>query len=185
MKKIIGIAGLLFALLVIGVYFANPFQKDEAEIKTTVEPTINEPNPSLPIEESAKTEDKAINDPQSISTPLKDLSGQGRLATAYLVRTSNKLYHYVIADLPDPPEGSAYEGWLVNNDPKLSFFSTGVMEKTLSGKYELAYMAGQSYEGYNKVVITLETKVDETPEKHILEGAFPQQIQPDVIFSEP
>jgi hypothetical protein len=43
------------------------------------------------------------------------------------------------------------------------------MEKT-NGIYTLSYTADNEYSGYDDVVITLETKVDETPEDHILEG---------------
>lgn len=95
-----------------------------------------------------------------------DFQGSG---TAYVLREEGALYHYVIADLPDPAEGSVYEGWLVSKTPTLEFFSTGIMQK-VGNSYVIDMHEHQEFAGYNDVVITLETVVDDTPETHVLEG---------------
>ena len=100
---------------------------------------------------------------------LKDVSGGVSSGVAYILRENGSLSHRVEAKLPAPATGSVYEGWLVSKAPTLKFFSTGVMKK--EGEMSvLSYEADEEYLGYDEVVITLETKVDEIPEKHILEG---------------
>ena len=46
------------------------------------------------------------------------------------------------------------------------------MEKIEDGKWFLEYQANNEYPTYLTIVITLETIVDTTPEKHIIEGDF-------------
>ena len=111
-----------------------------------------------------------MTDPDSLTAVLADVSGGNSSGTGYVLRKDGKLTHMVVADLPDPEEGTVYEGWLVNKTPTLKFFSTGVLEQGDDGKYSVSYMSDNLYEGYNFVVITLETVVDETPEDHIIEG---------------
>lgn len=114
--------------------------------------------------------DDIISDPATLSVNLEDVSGGAGSGTAFVLRKGGKLWHTVSANLPDPSTGTVYEGWLVNKTPTLAFFSTGVMQKQANGSYMLSYTSSNTYESYNDVVITLETKVDETPEEHILEG---------------
>lgn len=90
---------------------------------------------------------------------------------AYRSFSQGEFLHAVVAEMPLPAEGSVYEGWLVQPEP-LQFFSTGIMEQNAKGEWVLEYMANIDYPSYNKVIITEETIVDETPEAHILEGDF-------------
>lgn len=100
---------------------------------------------------------------------LNDVSGGISSGVAYVLRENGSLSHSVEAKLPTLETGLAYEGWLVSKTPTLKFFSTGIMKKE-GGMFVLSYQAEKEYLGYDEVVITLETKVDEIPEKHILEG---------------
>jgi len=111
-----------------------------------------------------------MDDPDSLSGTLDDVTGGNSSGTAYVLRRDGKLWHTVTANLPDPTEGNVYEGWLVNKTPSLMFFSTGVLEKQADGTYTLSFMSDKLFEGYNFVVITEETVVDPTPEEHIIEG---------------
>ena len=128
--------------------------------QTTTPPTLTPQNNGTSI-------DTKIS---SYTTSLKDVSGGNSRGTASLVVVNNDLTHNVTANLPDPPVGSVYEGWLVNSSTG-DFFSTGVMGK-FNNQYQLQFKAEQDYRGYLTVVITLETIVDNTPEQHILEGSF-------------
>lgn len=110
------------------------------------------------------------SDPATLTTTLSDVSGGNSSGTAYVLRKAAKLLHIVYVNLPPPRPGMVYEGWLVKKTPDLIFFSTGVMEKQATGAYMLTFKSDNLYEGYNNVVITLETEVDETPEEHMLEG---------------
>lgn len=101
---------------------------------------------------------------------LMDVSGGSSNGTAYTLRTSEGLKHMIIANLPNPKAGEVYEGWLVQQEPELMYFSTGEMQKQYDGQYALMFEDDELHEGYDFVVITLESKVDATPEAHILEG---------------
>jgi len=103
----------------------------------------------------------------SLVSVTKDSSLKGE---ATISRTDLGLDHEVKAWLPDPQEGYSYEGWLVKDAAKGEFFSTGVMSKNDEGVYVLEYSSEDPSLGYNTVVITLESVVDETPEEHVLES---------------
>ncbi|MBI2430601.1 MAG: hypothetical protein HYV39_01135 [Candidatus Levybacteria bacterium] len=82
--------------------------------------------------------------------------------------------HKVSASLNDPPAGKFYEGWLVDKEPTLTFFSTGRLTKE-GDMYVLTFTSSQNYPEYNTVVITEETEsmgLDGKPEAHVLEGFF-------------
>ena len=102
-------------------------------------------------------------------TNLKDVSGGKSTGTASILRKQNILIHNVSTDLPIPNGNNFYEGWLVDQSTN-KFFSTGIMDNNVDSGYVLSFMSDDLSEGYNFVVITLETVKDETPEKHILEG---------------
>lgn len=114
--------------------------------------------------------DDLINDPNSLSGTLEDVSGGNSSGIAYVLRKDGKLWHTVNANLPEPPLGTVYEGWLVNKTPALAFFSTGLLEKQDNGAYTLSYTNQSPFFGYDEVVVTIESEVDEIPEEHILEG---------------
>jgi len=109
------------------------------------------------------------SDPSTLTGNLGDVSGGQGSGVGYVLRGDGKLYHYLEADLPDPEIGTLYEGWLVKKSPELVFFSTGVLKKT-GDTYGLSYSAEEEYPGYDFVVVTLETVIDDTPEDHIIEG---------------
>lgn len=109
-------------------------------------------------------------DNDTLIASLIDVSGGDSFGTAYVLRKDGKLIHKVIASLPAPEGNNFYEGWLIQQEPTQKIFSTGVMTTNEDGRYVLEYQTGSTYEGYNFVVITLETVKDDTPEEHILEG---------------
>ncbi|MBI3384633.1 anti-sigma factor [Candidatus Gottesmanbacteria bacterium] len=103
---------------------------------------------------------------------LLDVSGGKGSGMAYVLRKDGKLYLSLTAKLPDPKEGTFYEGWLVvKGSNPVKFFSTGKLTKEADGSYSLSYTSDQNaYEGYDFVVVTWEVVDDQKPEKHILEG---------------
>jgi hypothetical protein len=112
-----------------------------------------------------------LEDDNTLVASLDDVAGGDSSGTGYILRKDGILYHYVLAELPKPQGDNKYEGWLVKREPSLMFFSTGVMEMTEDGSYELSFTSDDESVGYDFVVITEETVVDETPEKHIIEGS--------------
>ena len=172
------LAAVVVALLLLGsfVFYTNS-QKGQttAPAVETEQTNMSEGKNMMVEKDETMMMDKnmmvsVMDNPDSLSETLKDVSGGSGAGMAYVLRREGKLWHTVTANLPDPRTGTVYEGWLVNKKPTLKFFSTGVMEKQEDGAYTLSFMSDNPYEGYNFVVITLETEVDATPEAHILEG---------------
>lgn len=98
-------------------------------------------------------------------------SGSSGSGLAYKLAQNGRLYHAVQARMEDPSEGAVYEGWLVQPEP-LRFFSTGVLELNEQGEWALELRLDEEYPTYTRAIITEETLVDDTPERHILEGDF-------------
>ena len=121
-----------------------------------------------------------MNSADTLVATLVDVTTDGDAnGMAYILRIQgvegdedNKpmLYHKLTAELPELTGEDLYEGWLVKQDPELMFISTGVLTKNDEGMYTLDYVSNDLYEGYDFVVVTKETKIDETPEVHILEA---------------
>ncbi len=115
---------------------------------------------------SIKTMNKAMSDSSKKAALLNDDAMDS--GKAFILREGGKLYHYAVAALPMPAEGMFYEGWLLNGSGDK--MSTGKMKMDANGNYEVAFMSDIAMEGYNTVVITLETKMDDMPETKVLLG---------------
>jgi hypothetical protein len=174
MKKLL----ILLVLLSLGVglyVFSNQGGKNTEVVETkqdrfadeirTTDTTTTETS-----DEDMSLSENIVKDNETLIATLIDVSGGTSSGKGYVLRKGSKLYHYVLAELPEPQGTNKYEGWLVKKKPSLKFFSTGVMQMTEDGHYELLYTSDNESLGYDFVVITEETKVDETPEKHIIEG---------------
>jgi len=162
------LGGLLFAGVGIFVFTQRGSQP--------VNPADLQANPRDEVTTIVETNDEGVmetvefeNDGITLVANLVDVSGGNSTGKGYVRRVDGKLTHSVVANLPDPVGNNFYEGWLVQQTP-LKFFSTGNMVLGNDGSYILEYETAQEYASYNFVVITLETKKDTTPEKHILEG---------------
>lgn len=114
-----------------------------------------------------KTMSMAVNDVDSIKTALLNSEGKDS-GKAFVLRKGGKLYHYVSAALPAPEAGKFYEGWLLNAAGDK--MSTGDLVADSAGNYELSYMSSMVLDGYDKVVITLETTKDDMPEVPLIIG---------------
>lgn len=104
-----------------------------------------------------------------IEGSLKDVTGNNQFGTGYIYNNTVSLQHKVTAQLSDIKTDSFYEGWLVDKNTN-KFFSTGKMRKTPDGNWILEFIGDSNKESYDYAVITLETKIDETPEDHVIEG---------------
>lgn len=174
MNKII-ISTIIIIIILGGLYLF--FNTSSSKIDSKKQELIEQKNtPSKITEETPVIEEylgQIIDNPLTKNTTLEDVTGKTSTGTAYILRVDNSLTHYIQAVLPDPKEGNQYEGWLVKKTPTLKFFSTGVMTKDVNDKYILRYGVDDFdniTEGYDFVVVTEETIIDETPETHILEG---------------
>ena len=73
----------------------------------------------------------------------------------------------ILVDLADPKHGEFYQAWL-EKDGKLVSLGKLRMEK---GGWIIEYNSA-GYPGYNKVIISLESRFDSTMETKVLEGTF-------------
>lgn len=125
---------------------------------------------AIPREQERTLEERLIADPDSLPAELTDVTGGSSSGTAYILRKNGQLFHTVTARLPEPTGGEFYEGWLVKQFPRLSFFSTGKMKLLNNGQYFLTFNADEEYPEFDQVVITIEKDDDSNPERHVLEG---------------
>lgn len=126
--------------------------------------------------DASEVREKVVRNSATLIANLVDVSGGDSYGKGYILRDEEKLYHYVEGNLPDPEGTNMYEGWLVKTQPELMFFSTGVMEKSTNETYTLTYVSEQISEGFDFVVITEETVIDEIPEKHIIEAVAMKSV---------
>ncbi|QRN86207.1 hypothetical protein JR334_03005 [Clostridia bacterium] len=146
-----------------------PIEKEEPasfeESLVLEEPKESEAVPEPDLFELLKQDDKTL------IADMTDVSGGSAKGLGYVRNVDGILTHAVVATLPPLEEGTFYEGWLVKRGP-LDFFSTGMLtlEDMEDGNFKLFYTEEQDRSEYLEVVITLETKDDQEPEEHILEG---------------
>lgn len=167
---LIGLIVILISLITV-FYFSRPKKVDVPtpgrETQYTPEQSLDEEStPAVSIEDMLRQNDL------SLTANLVDVTGGTSEGVGYIQRSNgdNKLVHTITATLPDLKDGYQYEGWLVKKLPKLEFFSTGILNKDVDGKYKLLYFGEEKKDNFNFVVITKETTIDETPETHIIEG---------------
>lgn len=118
---------------------------------------------------------------------LREVSSSNFSAVAFRVVGPFSILYSILADLPDPPEGSFYQVWIVKtqdytgSDPA-NAAQIGRMEKyLLEGKYSFVYGFNYDPENpffreftdlHNGLGISLETSDDNVMETKILEGIF-------------
>jgi hypothetical protein len=163
MKRKDIVIGLVVLAALAGIIFWFRKPKDEFKV------------PETPSVEEKMEEFFNVEIPEDIEkAQLKDVVGGDALGIATRSYENGIYVHVVLADLPDLEEGSFYEGWLVKGtegDSDFDFISTGKM-RLGKGGYILEFESSTDYIDYQGVVITQEETEDDTPEKHILEGAF-------------
>ncbi len=130
-----------------------------------------------PVVSNEKTlEDKfKIQIPDDVDkADLKAADGGSASGIATKDFTDNKFTSSVLADLPVPAAGEFYQAWLVKGETGSSDYAVVSLGKlkTAKGGYLLDYSSKADYPDYKKVIVTLEKKSDNTPEKTVLEGSF-------------
>jgi hypothetical protein len=115
-------------------------------------------------------QERLASNPDSKKIELQDVVGSNTTATAYLLREDGVLYHTLVANVPPPPEGSFYQGWLVKTNPRKMYLSTGKLKRLPSGQLFVNATFEQPQEGFDTVLVTLETRDDASPEREVLTG---------------
>jgi hypothetical protein len=120
-------------------------------------------------------QERLAANPAAVKVLLSDVTGGSGSGTGYILRENGQLFHTLTVSLP-PVEGTEYfyQGWLVKEYPRRTFFSTGRLRLLDDGRYFIALNAAQQYEGFDFVVVSIEQIEDGTPERHVLEGTATQ-----------
>jgi hypothetical protein len=130
----------------------------------------------LKVPETLSTE-KTLEDKFKIDIPedvdkaeLKDISGGNGSGIATKDFKDGKFTSSVIVDLPAPGQGEKYQAWLSKDDGSGSTL-LGTL-RSAKGGYMLDYKSDKDMSDLSKVNVTLEKKLDNTPEKTVLEAKF-------------
>ena len=105
---------------------------------------------------------------------LKEVSDSGGSGIATRKFEDGKFTHSILADLPDPEQGSFYEGWLIRSEEgkdDYSLVSTGKL-RLAKGGWMLDFTSSSDLNDHSKVLVSLEKTFDKTPEEKIIEGSF-------------
>jgi len=136
-----------------------------------VEPeSVIEVGDNLEISEEVLERFKGVSELSEWSekVELRPVTGETGLGLATREVVDGQLLHSVMADLPELRGGEFYEGWLVNGERKVS---VGKLVKEKGG-WLLESVGDKGLVEYDSVVITLEVRDDNIPEKEVLKGTF-------------
>lgn len=199
-KRVMAFGGLLLVVFLIGRSFGKDAEptavEDELPILdvggeatyqpgtvedilsgTTVTVPLNDP---IVLDESAAAEADIAQDTTQVTVDgaaletvllgIGDFHGSGTASSQFV---DGKFQHVIVASLPSPPEGYAYEGWLIRSKP-FDFFSTGrLIQHADDLKWYLLLELAEDRRDYKKVVVTLEpSDANPAPADHVLEGVF-------------
>ena len=130
--------------------------------------------PTPGVEEQIESKFNTVIPDDTQRAELKDATGGASSGIAARKFENGKFNLTVLADLPDLTSGEVYEVWLVRGktgDPSYSIIAIGAMQ-IAKGGYLLDFSANKDYSDYQQVVISLETKLTNIPQKSVLEGSF-------------
>ncbi len=99
---------------------------------------------------------------------LKPVEGESGFGVATREVMGGRLYHSVMADLPELGNDEFYEGWLIDGERRVN---VGKLVKEKGG-WLLEFVGDEGLVEYDLVVITLEVRDDKSPEKEVLKGTF-------------
>ncbi len=144
---------------------------------TTVTVPLNDP---IVLDETTEAEADIAQDTATVEvdataleTALMSVGDGYGSGTATSQFVNGTFRHVIVVTLPSPPEGYAYEGWLIRSKP-FDFLSTGrLIQHADDLKWYLLWEQKEDRRDYKKVVVTLEPNdANPAPADHVLEGVF-------------
>ena len=134
-------------------------------------------NDSAPTNEGEEQEPAPIGSMEKgeslwyAQTALAGVNGYEANGVAKSEWYDGRIYeHSVDLNIEPAPEGSYYEGWLVQEG---QLISTGRLEQTSGSKHRLLFTVKRDLRDMTDVVITLEPEDDDpAPAEHVAEGAL-------------
>lgn len=105
---------------------------------------------------------------------LEDVADVGATAIATREYQDGRYTHTALVDIADPEMGTFYQGWIVKGEEgsdDYSIVSTGKL-KLAKGGWMVEFESSIDYSDHDKILITQEKILDNTPEDKLLEGSF-------------
>lgn len=147
-KRDVIVGAVILACLVVAILLLVKPNK-----KTSI--TLPTPRPEQRVEDRFN-----LDIPDNVEkTDLVDVSG----GTGGGIATRSE----ILVDLADPEAGKFYQAWLEKDGKSVSLGKL----RMAKGGWLIEYNSA-NYPGYNKVVVSLESKFDSTMETKVLEGSF-------------
>lgn len=100
--------------------------------------------------------------------PVPGQSGNGIASRQFL---DGIFVHGITAELPDPPVGQFYGGWLVMNGDTAHALFTGTLVKQ-GASYSLDFSSPTDQRSYTEVRITLQTAQNQPMQATVVSGTF-------------
>lgn len=108
---------------------------------------------------------------QSIDlSPALNQTGTGIATRQYI---DGIFVHGITAELPDPPTGQTYGGWLVMNGDTAHALFTGTLMKQ-GTSYSLDYSSPLDQRSYTEVRVTAQTGASQAMQTMVMSGTFSQ-----------
>ena len=165
MKRRDIVIALVVLIILAGVVYYRQRNQVQEELKVPE---------TLSIEESLEDKLNIQIPDDADKADLKDATGGSSSGIFSRKSEEGTFTSSFIADLPQPESGKYYEGWLVKGEEgseDYSIVSAGRLSAAKGG-YLLDFSSRTDYSEYNKIMVTLESKSDRTPEETVLEGNF-------------
>lgn len=160
------VIGLGILILIAGVVYIRQKNSPTTEITTTPQ--------TLSVQDQIEQKFNTQIPDDVEKAELKDVSGGTASGIATRKYVDGTFDFNVLADLSDPEDGKFYEAWLVKgNEGEDDYSIVPTAKFTLAkGGWMLEYKSSTDYTDHSKILVTLESKLDNTPEETILEGSF-------------
>ncbi len=103
---------------------------------------------------------------------LTDVIGSNTYGEGFYFRGGGKLYVGAKLHMPEAPEGTVHQAWLMKELPRKQYVPLGRPQIIGSGQFLVAKTITPSYPEFDTIVITLEAQEDMTPERVVMQGKF-------------
>ena len=159
------VIGIVILVILAGLYFfSRRNQRPPIELPAPQETTT----PEEEFEERFQTQIPV----GAVKSELKDITGGEGRALVVKETVGNITKISILADLPELGGGEVYQAWLVDTqDGKETLISLGRLTLAKGG-FVIEVEKTSLPEGANKIVVSKETKFDQTIETRVLEGTF-------------
>jgi len=173
------------AFFVVGVvafigyhHFVTPDSGDSLGAKARPTPRIVRPlggaaksgDPKAILDKDKQLYEQLSQDLKAKQFVLTDVIGSNTSGNGFYFRGGGKLYVGAEVNMPEAPEGTIHQAWLMKELPRKQYVPLGRPQILGTGKFLVAKTITPSYPEFDMIVITLEATEDMTPERVVMQG---------------